>query len=257
MSVTAVLIAAVPSGGGGVEREIPSLIASAGPVVKGIIVVLFLLSIVSWAIVFQKARAFGRARRRFRDAELIVRNLPSLHEAGMAFVRLRGTPWGSLLAAAYAERYGENLPGEAFPTEGTDRMRDDDLDERVARAVDRAAADQRDLYENQLLLLATVANVSPFLGLFGTVWGIMSAFVAIGVKGSASIASVGPGIAEALLVTAFGLAAAIPASIAYNHFVGRLRALEGDLERFSGILVDKVRFGERVTNETKRLPVNR
>lgn len=256
MILAAVLIAAVPSGGGGVEREIPSLIAAAGPVVKGIIVVLFLLSIVSWAIVFQKARAFGRARRRFRDAELIVRNLPSLHEAGMAYVRLRGTPWGSLLAAGYAECYGENLPGEAFPTEGTDRMRGD-VDERVERAVDRAAADQRDLYENQLLLLATVANVSPFLGLFGTVWGIMTAFVAIGVKGSASIASVGPGIAEALLVTAFGLAAAIPASIAYNHFVGRLRALEGDLERFSGILVDKVRYGERATNETKRLPVNR
>lgn len=253
---TAALLASVPLGGGGVEREIPSLIGAAGPVVKAIILVLFLLSIVSWAVVFQKARAFGRARRRFREAELIVRNLPSLRESGLAYVRLRGTPWGALLAAAYAETYGENLPGEACPTDTADSEMGD-RDERVARAVDRAAADQRDLYESQLLLLATVANVSPFLGLFGTVWGIMSAFLAIGVKGSANIASVGPGIAEALLVTAFGLATAIPASVAYNHFVGRLRLLEGDLERFSGILVDKVRYGERSSNETKRVPANR
>ncbi len=256
MISAAAMLSAVPSVGGGVEREIPSLIASAGPVVKTIMLILLVLSIVSWGIILQKARAFRRTARRFREAELVVRNLPSLSEAGLAFVRLRGTPWGALLAASYAETFGENLPGEAYPTDGADSG-SDDRDVRVERAVDRAAADQRDLYENQLLVLATVANVSPFLGLFGTVWGIMTAFLAIGVKGSASIASVGPGIAEALVVTAAGLAAAIPASIAYNHFVGRLRALEGDLERFTGILVDKVRYGERVTNETKRLPVNR
>ena len=97
--------------------------------------------------------------------------------------------------------------------------------------------------EKFLPFLATVANVSPFFGLFGTVWGVMRAFLAMGVQGSASLAVVGPGIAEALITTVAGLAAAIPAVIAYNHFLGRLRAVSSDMERLHSSLADRLTRG--------------
>ncbi len=250
----AIVVAAASSVSGGMEREIPSLVLQASSVGKAILLLLLVLSVLSWAIIFQKAREYGRARRLYREAEPFAQNLPTLEEARLAHARLRGSPWGTLLAAAVAEATGKNLPGETWAPIGGDGN-PADCAERVERALERAAADARERLEKRILTLATVANISPFLGLFGTVWGIMNAFLAIGVKGSANIAAVGPGIAEALITTAAGLAAAIPASIAYNNFVGRLRILDANMETFSGILVDKVRYGERAENETQRLPI--
>jgi len=248
----AVFLLAAPIPNGGIEQQIPALVAQAGPVVKGVLILTLLLSVYSWALIFQKMLAFRKSRRALRDAPLLIAQPGGIGDVGLAHSRLRGTPWGSLLAAAYAEAFGKNLPGEAFVTSGGEASRDDYF-ERMHRALDRASVLERDRFERGILSLGTVANVSPFLGLFGTVWGIMNSFLSIGIKETASIAAVGPGIAEALVATAAGLAAAIPAAVAYNHFLGRLRALEGDLEAVSGLILDKVRYGEKTTSEAKRV----
>jgi biopolymer transport protein TolQ len=254
MAATLILPLAISTVSGGMEREIPSLVTQASFVGKAILALLLVLSIVSWAIILQKAREFGRARRLYREAEPFAQTLPSLDQARLGHARLRGTPWGALLATAYAEAMGKNLPGETRATSGGEGNPSDCV-ERVERALTRTMADERERLEKGILSLATVANVSPFLGLFGTVWGVMNAFLAIGTKGSANIAAVGPGIAEALITTAAGLAAAIPASAAYNNFIGRLRILDANMDVFSAILVDRVRYGERAKNESKRIPV--
>jgi len=103
----------------------------------------------------------------------------------------------------------------------------------LPRILAAVAARELGKLEKHLTFLATTGSVSPFFGLLGTVWGIMSAFAAIGYRGSADLATVAPGIAEALVTTVAGLGAAIPAIMAYNHFVGRLRKLETELEHFS------------------------
>jgi biopolymer transport protein TolQ len=253
MVVAAFLTAAALPSGGGVEREIPGLIATAGWVAKSVLIVVSILSVYSWAVIFQKARAFGRARRTGREAELLLRQAGGIGEAGLIHARLRTTPWGALIAAAYAECFGKNLPGEQSHTSGGEGN-PQDVVERVERAVSRAAEAQRDRIADGLTGIATVANIAPFFGLFGTVWGVMNSFLSMGREGSANLAAVGPGIAEALITTVAGLAAAIPAAMAYNHFLGRLRALEADLDRVSGVIVDKVRYGEVGTNEAKRVP---
>ena len=105
--------------------------------------------------------------------------------------------------------------------------------------------------EQGLPFLATTASVTPFVGLFGTVWGIMQSFHAIGQRGGASLAVVGPGISEALIATAAGLAAAIPAVVAYNHYLNRLRRLEDELDNFAEELV--LLFESRLPHDASRV----
>jgi biopolymer transport protein TolQ len=115
-----------------------------------------------------------------------------------------------------------------------------DLDS-VARALRRASNNEVTLLENLLPVLATTGSVAPFIGLFGTVWGVMNSFIGIGNLGNASLAVVAPGIAEALIATAIGLAAAIPAVMAYNYFVRRIRVLESELDAFASDYLNIVR----------------
>ena len=105
--------------------------------------------------------------------------------------------------------------------------------DNVSRALRQAVISETTKLEKTLPFLATTGNTSPFIGLFGTVWGIMNAFKGIGVKGSASLAVVAPGISEALIATAAGLAAAIPAVVAYNYYLNRVRILVSDMDNFS------------------------
>ena len=108
----------------------------------------------------------------------------------------------------------------------------------IKRALDQAATAELTRLEKNLGFLATTGSIAPFIGLFGTVWGIMNSFRDIGLQGSANLATVAPGIAEALIATAVGLFAAIPAVIAYNHFVSRLREVNGDLDSFATDLLN-------------------
>ena len=229
---------------GEVERSIHAMILHAGPVAKGVLVVLFLFSVVSWAIILQKsfrfrslARESARFWRRYEEADL-----PAAAERCLAPNGKR-VPLRALLRAGLREAFG----GDGRGGVAKEKVRAGSLPrervERVERAMERASLLEMEQLERHLPFLATTANVSPFFGLFGTVWGVMRSFLAMGVKGSASLAVVGPGIAEALITTVAGLAAAIPAVIAYNHFLGRLRSFSVDLERFRSSLADRLTEG--------------
>ena len=118
---------------------------------------------------------------------------------------------------------------------------DDDSLEQVAEAIDRAGTDELLRLEKYVIFLATTANASPFLGLLGTVWGIMESFAQIGISGTATLAVVAPGIAEALIATIAGLAAAIPALIAYNYFINKLRQVAGGIDNFKSELFSSIK----------------
>lgn len=230
---------------GETERSIQALVLGAGPVAKGILLILLFLSVLSWAVMLQKAwrfRALSVASKRFWRRYNGSNFIQSLHEC--ASTAHRSTPLQRLLLTGIEKAYGIRSPTvddwAAIEKRGPIPERDA---ERIERAIDRTGMIELERLERRLTILATTANVSPFLGLFGTVWGVLGSFLAMGSKGSANLAVVGPGIAEALITTLAGLAAAIPAVIAYNHFLGQLRLVSTDLERFRSSLTDRLSRG--------------
>ena len=207
------------------------LIWNAGPIAKFVLAVLALFSIISWALIVEKWWQFRRVRRQtvaflkvFRDGRR-----PSVMLS--AARKLRDSPLAQIFAAACQELSG--IP------DVIDHVLDDSVEvtaerlEAVNRAMRRAAGVEVATLERYLPFLATTASSTPFIGLFGTVWGVMSAFHGIGTQGSASLAVVAPGISEALIATAAGLGAAIPAVIGYNYFVNRVKHWATEMEGFS------------------------
>ena len=193
---------------------------------------LILFSVASWGIIVYKFRQLRRAKReseKFIDVFWERRNLSSIHEASRD---LKACPVAQVFRSGYEELVRvsrtkkENSSGEALTTElgGV---------ENVSRAMKRATSVEITKLEKYLTFLATTASAAPFIGLFGTVWGIMNAFRGLSVTHSSSIQAVAPGIAEALIATAVGLAAAIPALIAYNYFVQQIKVLAAEMDNFS------------------------
>jgi biopolymer transport protein TolQ len=201
-----------------------SLVLDAGPMAKFVLLVLAAFSVASWGIMAERWRRFRRAERESQDF------LDRFHEGGgLAAIQdeTSGLTW-SPVAEVYRSGFREislNPPRESGPLAG------DTLD-AVDRMLRKSSSVQLSELERSLGFLATTASATPFIGLFGTVWGIMNAFRGIGVTGTASLAAYAPGIAEALVATAAGLAAAIPAVIGYNHFLGRLRSMDSLVEEF-------------------------
>lgn len=195
-----------------------TLIFKAGPVVKFVLLLLLFFSIVSWAIIIYKQKLlskiaketdeFNRAYARSRDWDSVYQSTKNL-----AF-----SPLASLFRTAYS-------------------MKDAERDE-IRRALRRVEAIETSRLEKNLTFLATTGSTTPFIGLFGTVWGIMNSFIGIGRVGTASLAVVAPGIAEALIATAAGLAAAIPAVIAYNYYLSRANRNITMMEDFSQELIE-------------------
>lgn len=211
--------------------DVWELVLHAGPMAKLVLLVLAGFSIVSWAIIAERLRAFRKAERESEDFVGRFRqggSLASIHDTTAHF---RNSPLASMFRAGFRE-ISLNPPKAGS------------LDPADVEALDRvlrksASAELTDL-ERSLGFLATTASVTPFIGLFGTVWGIMNAFRAIGASGTASLASYAPGIAEALVATAAGLAAAIPAVIGYNHFLRRLRLMDARTDEFIADFVHRV-----------------
>ena len=206
------------------------LVLNAGPVAKFVLAVLLLFSVVSWALIVEKWWHFRRVRGQTVAFIKIFREgrRPSVVQA--ATKKYRESPLAQMYGSAYQEFSGI--------TEVVDRVMDDedfgpDRLESVNRAMRRAAGLEIAKLERYLPFLATVASSTPFIGLFGTVWGIMAAFHGIGKQGSASLAVVAPGISEALVATAAGLAAAIPAVMAYNYFITRVRHWATEMDGFT------------------------
>lgn len=214
------------------QQGILDLVLSSGLVVQAILYILVFFSVVSWGIIAQKLQHIRRAKResaKFIEIFWERRNLSSIHDASK---ELAASPVGQVFRAGYEELVRvsrskkEAAPGENLTTElsGVDN---------VSRAMQRATSVEITKLEKHCSFLATTASSAPFVGLFGTVWGIMDAFRGLSVTHSSSIQAVAPGIAEALVATAVGLAAAIPALIAYNYFVQQIKVLSVEMDNFS------------------------
>jgi len=207
------------------------LVLNAGPVVKLVLLFLVYFSVVSWAIIFYKFLVIHRATRdsdQFLDFFWAKKRFDAINQG------LRDYP-NSPLTVLFREGYQELLkiqgrrPGEEEGHLSTDLGGA----ENVARALRRATTLETHRLEKFTTTLATTGSTAPFVGLFGTVWGIMDAFRGIGESGSASLAVVAPGISEALVATAIGLVAAIPAVMGYNHFMHKVNVLTGEMDNFS------------------------
>jgi biopolymer transport protein TolQ len=214
---------------GGLGTSAPALIAQSGPFGKAILGLLLVLSVYSWAVIWNRMRLYARvekADKRFLNAFRRVRQ-------NTDFRLVCEQHPDSLLArvALAGQKTLDQNPSDA----GSLALRG----EVLQRAMDRTASEEAALLERHVGFLATVGSVSPFIGLMGTVWGVMNAFLNIGAQGSASLIVVAPHIAEALIATVAGLAAAIPAVVGYNHLLGRLRDLTNATGQFTNEFLDQ------------------
>lgn len=200
------------------ELTVIDLIKQTGIVAKSVLLILLFFSIFSWAVIFYKWKIFKNMRKenqKFFDAFLVSNSAKELFSSAKRFEL---SPLACLYRGVYSEMYGKN-------------------NSNLEVIVRKYSSDEANKIESYLGFLATTGSTTPFIGLFGTVWGIMDAFRAIGVKGTASIATVAPGIAEALITTAAGLFAAIPAVIAYNYFTSQANKIINEVTDFSEILL--------------------
>jgi len=194
-----------------------SLVAQADPVVKGVLLLLVLASIWSWTVIFDKAFRFGRLRRKARAFESAFWSGAPLDELYRRLGRSADHPMALLFTAAMEE--WRETPR---PSAGSGRILLERIEKVMALALDR----EIEVMGRHLSSLATIGATAPFVGLFGTVWGIMNSFQSIALTRNTTLAVVAPGIAEALLATALGLVAAIPAVVAYNK-------LSADMDRYA------------------------
>lgn len=236
--------AAVPTGANQAARQLHplDLIANASWVVQLVMVILFAMSVVCWFIIGAKLVRLvqaAKSSRQFLDLFWSGGDgqswTPERLEGLYGQVRqYQASPVAATFRAGYVEL--ARVLGSAQQT----GIHAADI-ENVERAVRRASGNELTSLETMVPFLATTGSVAPFIGLFGTVWGIMQSFIAISGSGSASLDVVAPGIAEALIATAIGLVAAIPAVMAYNFFVRRIRVLESELESFGFDFLNIVR----------------
>ena len=218
----------------GHSTSVVQLFLQAGPMAKIIFAVLALMSIGSWAIMISKAIQFRKADHHGGEFLEIFRRSKRFSEVNAVASRLAGTPMVGLFQAGYAEIDAQVKAAQEEPRSGgtpATTFRVKSLD-GVERSLRRAIGVELAVLSRGTSFLATTAAAAPFIGLFGTVWGIMVAFGNIGATGSTSITAVAPGIAEALVNTAAGLAAAIPALVGFNYFGARLRRLRGEMQDF-------------------------
>jgi biopolymer transport protein TolQ len=206
--------------------ELWAAFRNAGAVGQSVLGILLLFSVLSWAVMIAVGQRFSKANRSSRRFMPLFRKAKRLADMQSALGALAHSPLVGLFRAGYAE-----IEAQIAHSEGG-RQTVKSLDS-VERSLIRASRIEAARLTRFVPFLATTAAASPFIGLFGTVWGIMGAFQSIGATGSTSITAVAPGISEALINTAAGLFAAIPALLAYNHFVQKLRQSRGEMEDFT------------------------
>jgi len=205
------------------------MIWGAGMMVKFVLLALLVFSVFSWAIIIYKVRLLRRIEQEtttFYDLFWEKRQFSHILSISKEYTT---TPLSNLFTAVYSE-----LSSTMKSPEGLKR---DDLD-RFARILKKTSAVETAKLDYAVGFLATTGNTAPFIGLFGTVWGIMTSFQSIGAKGAANLAVVAPGISEALIATAMGLLAAIPAVMGYNHLLGRIARITTEMDNFSSDLLN-------------------
>lgn len=220
--------------GGGGNFSIVESFLRADIIVKTVMVLLLLASLWSWAIIINKGIALGNLKRKAAKFEKTFWSGQSLDELYQQFAARNDHPMAAMFVAALREwrrAFEGGAPKESQIT---------GIKERIEKAMNVTIMRETDGIERQLGFLATVGSVAPFIGLFGTVWGIMNSFTAIAARHDTTLAVVAPGIAEALFATAMGLFAAVPAVIFYNRFINEIsryaNRLDAFAEEFSAIL---------------------
>ena len=225
----------LPVAAGVFDTQVLKHVMLAGPIVKLVLLILIVFSVVSWAIIFLKVRLFKGIERNqvsFAKAFADGKSLTALYELASMEPK---SPLTEVFLSGYMEitriqreraEVPKGSPHPPFPVDN------------VARAMRRASQEQVGSMEDLLPFLATTGSATPFIGLFGTVWGIMNAFSGIATTGNATLATVAPGIAEALIATAAGLAAAIPAVMAYNYFLNRIRMVLNRIDSFNAEFIN-------------------
>ena len=221
------------SADGALGGDVFGLVARSGPVTRFVLLILILFSVVSWGIVLHKTLQYRRLEAQTAHFRDVFHRSNKFSEVQSVCASLSRSPLVGIFQTGYAElnaqlRHG----GETQPDSATSRPTLKSLD-ALDRALQRAAAIEINKIESRVSFLATTASITPFIGLFGTVWGIMNAFQGIGATGSSSLSVVAPGIAEALIATAAGLAAAIPAVYFYNHLTHRVKIFVSEMDDFS------------------------
>lgn len=226
------VVSEVATATGAFSTDIFRLVAESGFVVKGVLLVLLAFSVLSWAVIIERYRSLRRAEK---DSDAFMQDLERerrLTELRDRSARYGDSPLVPIFVAGFREltnAISDSLGGRSGGSARGDRDR---ILGRVRRRLEEAAGAEADRLDRNLGVLATTGSVTPFIGLFGTVWGIINSFQGIGMTGSASLAAVAPGISEALVATAAGLAAAIPAVIGYNLLLGRARRMGSRIDRF-------------------------
>ncbi len=229
---------AVPAGTN--SSSLLSLIAGSSPLSKAVLIILALMSIASWAIILYKLWVFRRSERQSSSFLDVFRRSNKFSEVQAVCRSLGESPLVGLFQAGYAEltaQLRQSPPGGAandpvHPAGSGQRPTLKSLP-AVDRALMRASVVEVNKLEKRIPFLATTASVAPFIGLFGTVVGIMMAFQGIGETGSTNLGVVAPGIADALVATAAGLVAAIPAVVAYNHLSNRVKLFASEMDDFA------------------------
>ncbi|MCP4629117.1 MAG: protein TolQ [bacterium] len=222
------------------EIDLIHMISNAGIVVQLVLLLLLFFSVTSWAIIIVKYRYIKRAFKQSAEFTDFFWKSRDLSNAFAKAKQLHGSPMARIFRIGYLElkktsQTGESVKPDTFENSGNSlsfNTRFAGID-TVKRALRRATNTEMTRMTQMVPFLATTGNTAPFIGLFGTVWGIMNSFSGIGQRGSASLAVVAPGISEALVATAAGLAAAIPAVIAFNFFMNKIRIVETELQSFA------------------------
>jgi len=251
MMISIPFLAQIPVGvslGGAFENDVVQMIIHASLVVKLVMLILLVFSVVSWAIIFVKLRLLRKAKEdtevflelfwEDKDLRSIYRECEELEYSPMARLFTAGYAEVSRIRKIQASVGAQNGAGAAGSHEYF-RSKQAVMD-NLQRSLRKGIIDQMNRLERAVSFLATTGNTAPFIGLFGTVWGIMESFRGIGLKGSANLAVVAPGISEALIATAAGLAAAIPAVVAFNYFTHRISAIGAEMDIFSSDFLSMV-----------------
>jgi biopolymer transport protein TolQ len=234
---------AVGALGGQFQGSLLNMILDAGLMVQFVLLLLLFFSVISWAIILMKYKVFRQVQKEndaFLDVYMKGAKLSEIFPETKKFQH-------STIAEVFRSGYTELVKVTKVvkdtlavkDAEGPDRLSlEMNRIDSVERALNRARDTESTKLERTLGFLATTGSASPFIGLFGTVWGIMNTFKDIGTRGSATLAVVAPGISEALIATAAGLAAAIPAVIFYNYFLNRVRSMTQEMDNFSSELLN-------------------
>jgi biopolymer transport protein TolQ len=229
------------------DSAVMEMLRNSGPVAMIVLGLLLITSLYSWAIMLSKWSSFRRARVQSARFVRAFRKATRLEEIAAVSEQFKPSP----LAIVFDETYGEyqrQTGGRGGPPRNIAALE---------RSSQTAASEALTQFESRMTWLATIGAVSPFLGLFGTIWGIIDAFHGLGTAGAATLRAVAPGVSEALITTAAGLAVAVPAVVGYNQFTSRIREFAARLDDFARELLNAIEdttMGEVPTNDLPMQP---